>query len=182
MAEPFLAEIRLFPYTFAPRNWAFCNGQTLPIAQNRELYSLVGTTYGGNGSTTFGLPDCRARVVVGAGQASGMENYALGALGGARDVALAPTEGATHTHQLRCINPFGGDASEGVPGPTLALAKASANAYAATANPSVTLDPAAIGPSNVPTGTPNPLPHGNMQPYLGLSYCIALQGVTPQRP
>ena len=182
MAEPFIAEIRLFPYTFAPKGWAFCDGQLIPIRQNTALFSLIGTTYGGNGTTIFALPNCQAHVVVGAGQAPGMANYTLGDTGGVRDVTLTADQGAVHTHDLKCVNPFAGTGSTNAPGPSVAFARGSFNAYTGTASKSVRLNPQTIGPSSTPTGAATALPHSNVQPYLGLSYCIALDGIFPTRP
>src|SRR5688500_1576211 len=115
MAEPFIAEIRIFPYSFAPKDWAFCNGQVMPIAQNTALFSLLGTTFGGNGTTTFGLPNLQASCAVGAGAAPGASTYALGASGGATSVTLNATQGAPHAHTMRVINPFGGDTNANQP-------------------------------------------------------------------
>ena len=100
MSEPFLGQIMLVPYNFAPRGWAFCNGQVLPISQNTALFSLLGTTYGGNGQTTFALPDLRGRVPNSSGQGPGLENYDLGQVGGFESVTLTVNEMPAHTHQL----------------------------------------------------------------------------------
>src|SRR3954464_14815480 len=99
-AEPFLGEICLYPYNFAPRGWAFCSGQILPIAQNTALFSLLGTTFGGNGQTTFALPDMRSRVPIHAGQGPGLSNYDLGQSGGTESVTLTVNELAAHNHMV----------------------------------------------------------------------------------
>src|SRR5436853_2894344 len=98
MSTPYLGEIRLFPYNFAPRGWALCNGQILSIAQNTALFSLLGTTYGGNGQTTFALPDLRGRVPISSGQGPGLTNYTLGEVGGNETVSLNVNQNAAHSH------------------------------------------------------------------------------------
>jgi microcystin-dependent protein len=176
MSEPFLAEIRIFPYSFAPQGWAFCNGQILPISQNTALFSLLGTTYGGDGKSTFALPDLRNRTAIHAGQGPGLSNRSLGEPGGAASVTLVEAEIGTHTHSV---------------------AASGAEPDSATATNAVLASPGVS--SNLPPiyGTPGTVsgalfgvlggngngaqPHPNQQPYLGLSYCIAIQGIFPAR-
>src|SRR5919109_3928213 len=100
MSDPYVAEIRIFPFNFAPRGWAFCNGQLLPISQNTALFSLLGTTYGGNGQTTFALPDLRGRVPISSSQGPGLSNYDLGEIGGFESVTLTTNQLPAHTHGL----------------------------------------------------------------------------------
>jgi microcystin-dependent protein len=173
--DPFVAEIRIFPFTFAPRGWAFCDGQILPISQNTALFSLLGTTYGGNGQSTFALPDIQgsAPLHVGANQPGpGLSTYNLGQIGGSETVTLLQSEIPAHAHTLR------GNATLGdTPAPAGHPMARYANAYQQTVNQNlVAMNPAALAPAG------GSLPHNNMQPYLTLHFCIALQGVFPPRP
>ncbi len=167
MAEPFLAEIRMVGFNFAPRGWAFCDGQILPINQNQSLYSLLGTTYGGDGRTSFALPDMRGRTPTGFGQGS-----ALGAKAGAETVTLTEAQIPAHTHV-----PQGSieEASSGDPtGNVTATAEESVYATYAAAS-SVAMGAGMI--ANAGGGQP----HDNMQPFQTVSYCIALRGLYPSR-
>ena len=166
MSEPFLAEIRIFPYNFAPRGWGFCNGQLLPIAQNTALFSLVGTTYGGNGVTTFGLPNLQGRVPVGFGQGPGLRDYDLGETGGSETVTLTSQNLPMHTHTLMAASD---PPTESTPSDTRVLA--GSTIYAPAAN---------LVPMAQAGGAGQP--HQNMQPFLTLHFCIALQGIFPLRP
>ena len=168
----YIGEIRLFPYNFAPRSWAFCNGQILSIAQNTALFSLLGTTYGGNGQTTFALPDLRSRVPVHSGQGPGLSNYDLGQSGGDEAVTLGAAELPNHTHLVTAHNNNGAYARpEGrVPG----RLSGGTTGYAAAGNGAV-MSPATINP------TGGGQPHTNVQPYLTLNYYIALEGIFPSR-
>src|SRR5215211_7135341 len=112
MSEPFIGQIMLVPYNFAPRGWAFCSGQILPIAQNTALFSLLGTTYGGNGQTTFALPDLRGRVPMSFGQGAGLPNHSLGEVAGAETITLLQTQMPAHTHSVACSSD---DSNSGVP-------------------------------------------------------------------
>jgi microcystin-dependent protein len=180
MSEPFLAEIRIFPYNFAPLNWAFCDGQIMPISQNTALFSLLGTNYGGNGTTNFALPNIQGRCVVGVGQGPSTSDYAVGEEGGVENVTLSSQQGAAHTHGAKSLNPFGGNASDNTPSPTEALAKSvNGQFYAATVGTASVMNLQTLSPAG---GVSAPVPHENRMPYLTLSYCIALQGVFPQRP
>ena len=172
MTSIFLGEIRLFPYTFSPRPFAFCNGQILSIAQNTALFSLLGTTYGGNGQTTFALPDLRGRVAVSSGQGPGLSSYNVGQFGGDESVALGQQEMPAHNHLVAAHNNSGGGARpQGrVPG----RLSAGTTGYAAASN-GATMSPATIHL------TGGGLPHTNVQPYLTLNYCIALEGIFPSR-
>lgn len=168
MAEPFLAETRIFSFGFAPKGWAQCNGQLLPINQNQALFALLGTTYGGNGQTTFALPDLRGRVPIHMGN-----GHTPGERSGETAHTLTGNELAPHTHLLRVSAAAGR-----LPAPAnAALAAAPFNAYAA---------PAAGGGQGLAAMHPGTLtaaggsqPHQNMQPYMALNICIALQGIFP---
>jgi microcystin-dependent protein len=169
-AEPFLGEITLYPYNFAPRGWAFCQGQILPIAQNTALFSLLGTTYGGNGQTTFALPDLRGRVAVSAGQGPGLTPYTLGEVTGTESITLLQTQIPIHTHTVGAVDD---DPTTGIPTGAL-LANIAAKGYSkAAAN-------AQMSPSMIGGGGGNQ-PHSNIQPLLVLNYCIALEGIFPSR-
>jgi microcystin-dependent protein len=174
VADPFVAEIRIFPFNFAPRGWAFCNGQILPISQNTALFSLLGTTYGGNGQSTFALPDLQGSIPVHPGQGPGLSLYDLGQMGGSETVTLLQSEIPAHTHNLMAHAADPGDNT--TPGPALAYAK-SFNGSAYT--------PAGTSPGQMHVQylgvLGGDLPHNNMMPYLALNFCIALQGVFPPR-
>ena len=171
MSEPFLAEVRLVGFNFAPRGWAFCDGQILPINQNQSLYSLLGTTYGGDGRTSFALPDLRGRCAVHRGDESGF-NVNLGQKGGQETHTLSGAEMPVHTHTETVSST---DSSANTPDPSNAvLANSNANNFS-TSNPNASL--AAVTISNVGGGQA----HENMQPFLAVNYCIALRGLFPSR-
>lgn len=174
MADPFVAEIRIFPFNFAPKGWAFCNGQLLPISQNTALFSLLGTTYGGDGKSTFALPDLQGSAAMHPGQGQGLSLRDLGEQGGAETVTLLESEMPAHTHAVTNMSDPG---TLQVPGPDRILAR-SANATAYQTNTSANLQPMAFQ-ALAPAG--GSLPHNNMQPYLTLNFNIALQGVFPPR-
>lgn len=167
MSEPFLAEIRIFPYNFSPRGWAFCSGQILSIAQNTALFSLLGTTYGGNGQTTFALPNLQSRTPIGFGQGPGLSPYQLGEVGGVETVTLTAQQVPAHSHQV-LANP--GPATTGVPGQTVSLANTTAAVYGPAQN-LVTMN----------TVSEPSQPHFNRQPYTVLNFCIAVEGIYPSR-
>ena len=171
MSDPFLGEIRLFPYNFAPRGWAFCNGQILSIAQNTALFALIGTTYGGDGRVTFALPDLRGRVALSSGQGPGLSDYILGQQAGDEAVTLTASQLPVHNHAVAANNNQGGGARpQGrVPG------RFSTGTGYATASNGAQMSPETI----TPTGGSQP--HTNVQPYLALNYCIALEGIFPSR-
>jgi microcystin-dependent protein len=173
VSEPFLAEIRLFPYNFAPRGWAFCQGQLLAISQNTALFSLLGTTYGGNGITTFGLPDLRGRCAVHVGQGPGLSPYDLGQVGGTETVTLSTSQIAPHPHPANCLD---ANANTAAAANNIWAKDAGGNPQYGTTKAAGTMAPNIIGPSG------NGQAHNNIQPYLALNYCIALQGIFPQRP
>ena len=174
MADPFVAEIRIFPFNFAPKGWAWCNGQLLPISQNTALFSLLGTFYGGDGKSTFALPDLQGSAPLHAGQGPGLSQRFLGESGGSDTVTLLESEIPAHNHALRA-NPADGDLNAAQP--ERALARSSGGpAYTAATSPVVQLGPQSLAPAG------GDQPHNNMQPYLTLYFNIALQGVFPQRP
>lgn len=174
MSDQFVAEIRIFPFNFPPTGWAFCDGQLMPISQNTALFSLLGTTYGGDGKSTFALPDLQGNAPMQPGQGQGLSQRFLGEIGGSESLTLLVSEIPVHTHALRASE-FPGDKT--VPGPNSSLATSTGGALYVTPTPPLTpmafqtLPPAGGG-----------LPHNNMQPYLTLNFCIALQGIFPQRP
>ena len=177
MAEAFIGEIRLVGFTFAPQGWALCDGQLLSIAQNTALFSLLGTTYGGNGQTTFALPDLRGRVPIHPGQGPGLSNYVLGEQSGSENVTLNTSQLPGHNHPLASSNQQGSSSDPSGyfpavlndPAGTIAV-----NGYLASSNS--TLNPAAIGV------TGGNQPHSNIQPFLCVNFIICLQGIYPSRP
>lgn len=173
MSEPFIGQITLFAGNFAPRGWAFCQGQLLAIAQNTALFSILGTTYGGNGTTTFALPDLRGRVPLQQGQGPGLPPYQLGQMGGEPSVTLIINQIPIHSHSLN-IDPNSGDQIT-PQGHVLAAEASGAAAVYSASQPSNIMNPASIG------GTGGNQPHDNMQPYLGLNYIIAMEGIYPSR-
>jgi microcystin-dependent protein len=174
MATPFIAEIRMFGGNFAPRGNAFCNGQILAIAQNTALFSLLGTTYGGNGQTNFALPNLQSRAPMHPGQGPGLTARFLGEEGGSESVALIATEMPAHTHQASGVATAGGQASPAnATWATVASGRNPLPLYAPT--PNTTLNPLAL---SVAGGSQ---PHENMPPFLAITFIIALQGVFPPR-
>lgn len=173
MADPFVAEIRIFPFNFAPKGWAFCDGQLLPLSQNTALFSLLGTTYGGNGKSNFALPNMQGNAPMHPGQGPGLSLHDLGETGGTQFVTLLQSEMPLHPHSLSA-NPNPGDNL--VPGPAISLASSTGGSLYATGNPA--LAQMAFQSLALAGGDQ---PHNNMQPFLTLSFCIALQGVFPPR-
>ena len=170
MSEPFLAEIRMVGFNFAPRGWAFCDGQILPINQNQSLYSLLGTTYGGDGRTSFGLPDLRGRTPIHVGRSNGGADHTLGQKSGEETHTLSAAEMPNHDHVLEASSADGNNFN-----PTgLVLAKATVATYVAPAQ-LVNMNSGAV--ANVGGGQA----HDNMQPYLAVNFCIALRGLFPSR-
>ena len=174
MADPFVAEIRIFPFNFAPKGWAFCNGQILPISQNTALFSLLGTTYGGNGQSTFALPDMQGNVPMHPGQGPGLSLHDLGEMSGSETVTLLQTEIPSHSHALMATTQAGNQATPVAN--SLAKTAGTFKPYLAPAGaPLVNLNFQSLPPAG------GSLPHNNMQPYLTLNFNIALQGVFPPR-
>jgi microcystin-dependent protein len=174
MADPFVAEIRVFPFNFAPKGWAWCDGQLLPLSQNTALFSLLGTTYGGNGKSNFALPDMQGNSPMHPGQGPGLSLHDLGETGGSQTVTLIESELPAHTHSINAAN-FPGEIQ--APTANTALARShGGNAYQTTTNQNIVLmNPAALPPAG------GDQPHNNMMPYLTLNFNIALQGVFPPR-
>ncbi|KAA0256355.1 phage tail protein [Acidobacteria bacterium ACD] len=172
MADPFVAEIRIFPFNFAPTGWAFCNGQILPISQNTALFALLGTTYGGNGQSTFALPNLQGSVPTFWGQGPGLSNRFQGETGGSESVTLIETEMPAHAHSMLAATDIG---DQNVPTNRVLTISNNGPAYAPGGSPQVSMSPQALSPSG------GSLPHNNLMPYLTLNFCIALQGIFPPR-
>ena len=172
MADPFVAEIRIFPFNFAPKGWAWCDGQLLPISQNTALFSLLGTTYGGNGKSNFALPDLQGRAPMHPGQGPGLSLHDLGETGGSETVTLLESEIPSHSHQLRVWREDPAD-HFGPQGRTLCRSN-NGQAW----GPLTT--PVAFG-SNAVAPAGGDAPHNNLGPYLTFYFNIALQGVFPPR-
>ena len=172
MADPFVAEIRIFPFNFAPKGWAWCNGQLLPLSQNTALFSLLGTTYGGDGKSTFALPDLEGRAPMHPGQGPGLSLHDLGETGGSETVTLLESEIPSHNHALRAFNDVGEDR---IPGPTEALARSTGGFLYAPTGALVAMAPESLPPAG------GDQPHNNLMPYLTFYFNIALQGVFPPR-
>jgi microcystin-dependent protein len=180
MSSPFVAQVSMFAFNFAPKGWAFCNGQLLPISQNTALFSLLGTNYGGDGKATFGLPNFQGMASVGQGQGAGLSSYFIGESTGVQNVTVLQSEMPSHNHAL---------VGTSTPGTTLTasnnqLAKAFGGGkqasytgnYLSTNAPQTPMSAMAVSIAG------SSFPHNNMQPYLTLNFCIALQGVFPARP
>ncbi len=171
--DPFVAEVRVFPFNFAPKGWAQCNGQLLPISQNTALFSLLGTMYGGDGKSTFALPNLMGSVPMFHGQGPGLSLYNQGQTGGTESVTLLESEIPSHTHSLRATSAA---ADVAMPNADAAFAQSDGGkAYASSGAPDVQLGVDAIAPAG------GSQPHNNLMPYLTFNFCIALQGVYPPR-
>lgn len=173
MADPFVAEIRIFPFNFAPKGWAWCDGQLLPLSQNTALFSLLGTTYGGDGKSNFALPDLQGRAPMHPGQGPGLSLHDLGETGGSETVTLLESEIPAHSHTLRASAE---DADADNPSPT--------NVTGGSAGISLYQNPPAVASQMAPQALApagGDQPHNNLQPYLTFYFCIALQGVFPPR-
>jgi microcystin-dependent protein len=176
MADPFVAEVRIFPFNFAPKGWAFCNGQLMPISQNTALFSLLGTTYGGDGKSTFGLPNIQGSAVMHPGQGQGLSLHDLGETGGSDTVTLLETEMPAHPHAMNASQGDGTERTPSAGGTGQLLATGVGISQYQAPGALTTLNPSVVTPAG------SSVPHNNMQPYLTLNYNIALQGVFPQRP
>ena len=173
MVTPYIGEIRLFGFGRIPTDWAACNGQLMAISQNEALFTLIGTIYGGDGMTTFALPDLRGRVPISLGQGPGLSSYVLGQRAGQEEVTLLSTQMPSHSHSLMATANAG---TTGVPGNGVHLAATtSGTMYAPQANVS---SMTVMAPVSV-TASGNTQPHDNMMPTLVASYCIALYGIFP---
>jgi microcystin-dependent protein len=177
MADPFVAEIRIFPFNFAPTGWAFCNGQLLPLSQNTALFSLLGTVYGGDGKSTFALPDLQGSSPMHPGQGQGLSDHVLGEQSGSEFVTLLSSEMPAHAHFVGRALAANGD-SQTPAGSVWAQSAAGRGTAIVYHEPPAT---GTVNPTSL-TPTGGSLPHNNMQPFLTLSFCIALQGIFPARP
>jgi microcystin-dependent protein len=173
MADQFVAEIRAFPFNFAPSGWAQCNGQLLPISQNTAVFSLLGTNFGGNGTSNFALPNLQGMMPKNFGQGPGLNLYDLGETGGEQTVTLLTTEIPTHGHNLSVA----GAGNSSTPSSSTVLAGGARGKQPAYASgpPTVAMSGAAVATAG------GSQPHNNMSPYLTLNFCIALQGIFPAR-
>jgi microcystin-dependent protein len=184
MAQPYLGEIEIFAFGFAPKGWAICAGQTLPINQNQALFALLGTTYGGNGTTTFNLPDLRGRLPMGQGNGNGLTQRSIGETGGEPSHTLLLTETPSHNHGLAAAANVNVSTDVDTPSPTVVLSQTTGrksdgssltvNLYAADPNPGQAMAPVSVGA----TGGQ---PHANLMPFLALNFCIAMSGIFPSR-
>ena len=173
MADPFIGEIRALPYTYAPRDWAYCNGQLVEISQNTALYSIIGTTYGGDGRVTMGLPNLQGRIPIHSGTGPGIQYVGLGQLGGAPVVTLTASQIPSHVHNITVLL----DAErETTPAGNLFPSIIPGNSFYKTGFTStVEMSTSSIGVSG------NSAMHENRQPFLAMSYCIAMDGIYPSR-
>jgi microcystin-dependent protein len=173
MSDPFVAEIRIFGFNFAPTGWAQCNGQLLPLSQNTALFSLLGTMYGGDGKSTFALPDFQNSVPIMWGQGAGLSLYDEGQQGGSEFVTLLVSEIPAHTHAWQAN---AAPATLNSPDTGRSLARSSGGTAYKAVNPDVQMAFQGLAPAG------GSLPHNNLQPYLVVNFCIAMQGVFPARP
>lgn len=183
MAEPFMGQLMLFGGNFAPYGWMLCQGQILPVQQYAALFSLLGTTYGGNGTSNFGLPDLRGRLPNGMGQGPGLSDYALGELNGVESVSLTQTTVPTHTHSLLA---YSGTASLSIPSVGALTAEGAVVSGHGSGTTTILYNSGAptvsLAPAQVGQVTGSGIPHNNMQPYLVVNWCIAYMGIYPTRP
>lgn len=171
MSEPFLAEVRMVGFNFAPRGWAFCDGQILPINQNQSLYSLLGTTYGGDGRTSFALPDLRGRTPIHVGRSNGGGDHPLGQKSGEETHTLSANEMPSHRHSWQASSTDGNTSTAA----RNVLAREAGDIYRASPPSQINMNPASM--ANVGGSQA----HENMQPYIAVNFCIALQGLFPSR-
>jgi microcystin-dependent protein len=169
--DPFVAEIRIFGFTFAPKGWAFCDGQLLPLSQNTALFSLLGTTYGGDGKSNFALPDMQGNAPMHPGQGPGLSLHDLGETGGSETVSLLESEIPSHGHG---VNVSAGDGNTRIASGQQPAGGIGVSMYGPTPT-NTSLSPNSLPPAG------GDQPHNNMMPYLTLNFCIALQGVFPPR-
>jgi microcystin-dependent protein len=175
MSEPFLAEIRAFGFNFAPLGWAFCDGQVMPLSQNTALFSLLGTYFGGDGRTNFGLPNLQASVPLQQGQGPGLSDYVLGESGGVPTVNLLTTQIPSHSHALQCSTATADDTSPVGAIPAAPQALRGQHFFASTPGSSPVMKANLLAPAG------GNQPHNNLPPYLALNFCIALTGIFPSR-
>jgi microcystin-dependent protein len=173
MSSPFIAEIRIFPYTFAPRGWAYCDGRLLSIAQNTALFSLISITYGGNGTTTFALPNLQGRAPLGTGQGPGLTPRVLGEAAGSTNETLTIQQIPSHNHSVAAANIAGTQSSPAGQYPATDARTSFEYIAGATLNTALA--------SNAVQTAGGSQSHSNMQPFLALNFCIALEGIYPSR-
>jgi microcystin-dependent protein len=171
MSDPFVAEIRPFGFNFAPKGWAQCDGQLLPISQNTALFSLLGTFYGGDGKSTFALPNLQGSAPMNQGQSGGTSDRTLGEVSGSPTVSLLQSEMPAHVHSLNAVETPASERQP--PNQMFAVGEAISNYH--TGQPDTSMDPRALSPAGAD------IPHNNMQPYLTVNFCIAMQGIFPPR-
>jgi microcystin-dependent protein len=177
MSNPFVAEIRIFPFNFAPTGWAFCNGQLMNLSQNTALFSLLGTTYGGDGKSNFALPNLQGSAPMHPGQGPGMSLHDLGETGGSDSITLLESEMPSHTHVINCVDGsrIGGQTGQPNSATLVKTGGTPASAYTSGASQNLTMAQNMVAPAG------GNQPHNNLMPYLTLNFCIALQGVYPPR-
>jgi microcystin-dependent protein len=180
MTSPFVAEIRIFPFNFAPTGWAFCNGQLLPISQNTALFSLLGTMYGGDGKSNFALPNLEGTAPLQQGQGPGLSDYVQGEMTGTDTVTLLQSEIPAHAHFFMVTTTAG--TTESAPNNQLGVGGSGQKGQSYSANLYSPSPPNQMMSFNAIGVAGGNLPHNNMMPYLTLNFCIALQGVFPARP
>ncbi len=179
MTQPFIGEIQLFGFNFNPRGWAFANGATLPISQNTALFSLLGTTFGGNGTTTFQLPNFAGRAGCSQGQGPGLSPRTLGETFGTNTVTLNSSQIPAHNHGVNIYSQSDGTKKSGSPAANAGLSTLGSG----TAKPFInTPINTTFAPNMIQPSASGGQPHENQQPYLGVNFCIALQGIYPSRP
>lgn len=175
MADPFVGEIRIFAFNFAPTGWAFCQGQLLPLSQNTALFSILGTTYGGDGKSTFALPDLQGHMPMHPGQGQGLSERYLGEMSGSETVTLLTSEIPSHTHDIHPAKAADASVNMASPSASASIGVAPTRAFTSQAANLVQMAPTQLGMAG------GNQPHNNMPPYLALNFCIALQGVFPPR-
>jgi microcystin-dependent protein len=190
MAQPYLGQLILVGFNFAPLGYMFCQGQLLSIAQYSALFQLIGTTYGGDGQTTFALPDLRSRIPIHVGQGPGLSNYLLGDVGGTEQITLTVSQMPSHTHAVdtsaltataRCKNAAGNQQTPIGGVPAVEAAGVTATYSNAAPDSSMHASAVSIGGTATAANSGGTQPHDNLQPYLTLNYCIAVEGVFPSQ-
>ncbi len=180
MSQPFLGEIRVFGFNFAPRGWLQCNGQTLAISQYAALFSLLGTTYGGNGTSTFQLPNLQGRVAISQGNGAGLSPYVIGEVAGTENVTLLVNQIPSHNHAVNACTTTSGNVPQPA-GAYPATVQITGETKGGTVNVYSTASPNAIMNPNMIGLQGGNLPHSNLQPFLVVNYCIAIAGIFPSR-
>lgn len=184
--DPFIGEIVMFGGNFAPRGWAFCDGQLLSIAQNTALFSILGTTYGGDGRTTFALPDLRGRAPIGPRQGPGLSDYRLGQRGGVETVTLNITQMPSHSHVATSVSKLHGQSASGdddaiSSGVSIASGSGTGSEIFSSQPPNTEMNAGSVTTTTTTLNQGGNLAHNNMQPYLAVNYIIALVGIFPSR-